>query len=75
MPVNTINKPERILIVDDEQSILDAMAEAIRILDFSVITAQNGDEAWQKFQEEKPDLVVTDVRMPQRDGLTPDKSD
>ena len=46
------------------------MAEAIRILDFSVITAQNGDEAWQKFQEEKPDLVVTDVRMPHRDGLT-----
>ena len=68
--MKTIHEPERILIVDDEQSILDAMAEAIRILDFSVITAQNGDEAWQKFQEEKPDVVVTDVRMPHRDGLT-----
>ena len=62
--------PERVLIVDDEQSILDTMAEVVRLLDFSVSTAQNGDEAWDKFQEEKPDLVVTDVRMPHRDGLT-----
>ena len=62
--------PERILIVDDEESILSAMAEAVRILDFTVMTAQNGDEAWQKFEQEKPDVVVTDVRMPHRDGLT-----
>lgn len=68
--MNTEYAPERILIVDDEQSILDAMAEAIRILEFSVITAKNGDEGWQKFEEEKPDVVVTDVRMPNRDGLT-----
>ncbi len=62
--------PERILIVDDEQSILDTMAEAIRILDYSVITASNGEDAWKKFEEEKPDIVVTDVRMPHRDGLS-----
>ena len=68
--MNTEHSPERILIVDDEESILDAMAEAIRISEFSVITAQNGDEAWQKFEQEKPDVVVTDVRMPNRDGLT-----
>ncbi|WP_447968331.1 response regulator [Nitrospira sp. M1] len=61
---------ERILVVDDEQSILDAMAEAIRLLDCTVITAQNGEEAWEKFENEKPDVVVTDVRMPHRDGLT-----
>jgi len=61
---------ERILIVDDEETILDAMAESIRFLDFSVITARNGDDAWEKFEKERPDVVVTDVRMPQRDGLT-----
>jgi len=60
---------ERILIVDDEESILDAMAEAISLLDFTVITARNGDEAWEKFEKECPDVVVTDVRMPHRDGL------
>ncbi len=68
--MKTLYSPERVLIVDDEPSILDAMAEAIRILDYSVITAKDGDEAWQKFEEEKPDIVVTDVRMPHRDGLT-----
>ncbi|MCA9472452.1 MAG: response regulator [Nitrospirales bacterium] len=61
--------PERILVVDDEQSILEAMAEAIRMLNFTVSTAQHGDEAWKKFEEEKPDVVVTDVHMPHRDGL------
>ena len=35
-----------------------------------MITAQDGAEAWQKFEEESPDIVVTDVRMPHRDGLS-----
>ncbi|MGB0910170.1 MAG: response regulator [Nitrospirales bacterium] len=68
--MKTLYSPEQILIVDDEQSILDAMAEAIRMMDYSVITAHNADEAWKKFEEEKPDVVVTDVRMPHRDGLS-----
>ncbi len=68
--MKTLYSPERVLIVDDEQSILDAMAEAIAMMDYSVITACNADEAWKKFEEEKPDVVVTDVRMPHRDGLS-----
>ncbi|GJL65242.1 MAG: two-component system response regulator [Nitrospirales bacterium] len=67
--MNRPNARERILIVDDEESILDAMAEAIRLLDLTVITAKNGDDAWEKFEKERPDVVVTDVRMPQRDGF------
>ncbi len=60
---------ERVLLVDDERSILDAMTEVIRSLDLAVIVAEDGDEAWKKFEEEKPDIVVTDVRMPNRDGI------
>ena len=68
--MNDLSVSERILVVDDEQSILHAMAEAIGLLNLTVITAQNGDDAWKKFEEEKPDIIVTDVRMPHRDGLT-----
>ena len=39
-------------------------------LGLEVTTAGNGQEGWEKFEQHKPDLVVTDVRMPHGDGLT-----
>ena len=68
--MNTHHGPERVLVVDDEQSILDVMAEAIRLLDLSVITAADGDEAWKVLKNSTPpQIAVLDWLMPGLDGL------
>jgi len=59
----------RILIADDDQSILDVLAYNLEAEGFDVITARDGEEAWQLARDACPDLVVLDVMMPERDGL------
>jgi len=59
---------QTILIVDDDKSVrysLKRMMEG----DFSILTAQNGDEALNQFKENRPDLVIMDIRMPGRNGI------
>ena len=62
----------RILIVDDELPIREWLKMSIENLKETiddVKVASNGKEAWDLFQEMKPDLVITDIRMPKMDGL------
>lgn len=59
---------ESILIVDDDENSLRGLARYLENLDYDVLTAKNGDEAIQLFRTEKPDLVISDVRMPGTDG-------
>ncbi|MBI5199275.1 MAG: response regulator [Nitrospirae bacterium] len=59
---------QKILIVDDDQTILKVEEYNLRKAGYEVITAGNGEEAIKKVQEEKPDLVILDVRMPLMDG-------
>lgn len=56
-----------ILIVDDEANTRKGLAQFLESLDYDVFTASDGEEGWKLYQEEKPDLVLTDIRMP---GLT-----
>ena len=58
----------RILIVDDEPAIRRVVKEALD--SFDVVEAGDGKEALQKVQEERPDLVIADIKMPQMDGFT-----
>jgi two-component system KDP operon response regulator KdpE len=60
----------RVLIVDDEQPIRDALARKLRREGFTVITASNGLEGLRCFHTDRPDLVVLDYKMPEMDGLT-----
>lgn len=61
----------KILIVDDESPIKEWICVCIRSLyPMSILfTASNGAEAWDCFQAERPDMVITDVCMPVLDGL------
>ena len=58
-----------ILVVDDERPLRIAMRRVLETKGHRVIEAQDGKEALRLCEQEKPDLVVTDVQMPEFDGL------
>jgi DNA-binding response OmpR family regulator len=63
------DRPPRILLVDDEQSILTLLSYPLRKDGYDVVRAADGAEALACFGESEFDLVVLDVMMPRIDGL------
>ena len=61
--------PRRILVIDDEPSIVDAVATALRYEGFAVVEATTGREGLALAQTAAPDLVVLDVMLPDFDGF------
>lgn len=60
---------ERILVVDDEKNYIIILTELLREAGYEVLSAQSGAGALVKIDEEDPDLVITDMRMPRMSGL------
>jgi DNA-binding NarL/FixJ family response regulator len=60
--------PKRLLVVDDEPKLLLAVAAVLRAEGFDVTTARNGRDALMQIAKSVPDLVVSDILMPQMDG-------
>jgi class 3 adenylate cyclase len=58
----------RILVVDDQRANVEMMAEILRTRGYTVSTAANGAEALERVREARPDVVVSDILMPQLDG-------
>ncbi len=61
---------KNILIVDDVSSITDGMCRIFKRIFANCYTAANGVEALQRCQEQHIDLLITDLVMPEMDGLT-----
>jgi two-component system, OmpR family, response regulator len=59
----------RILVVDDEPSIVDSVSTVLRYEGFEVEVAHTGRQALQKAQEQRFDLIVLDVMLPDLDGI------
>ncbi len=59
----------RILVVDDEPDILEFIQYNLEKEDFDVTLAENGLEALEKAEKEKPDLILLDIMMPEMDGI------
>ena len=59
---------QTILIVDDDKSIRYSLKRMLEEK-FSVLTAQNGDEALARVKESTPDLIIMDIKMPGRSGI------
>ncbi len=59
----------RILVVDDDQSILRLNAEALMRYGYQVDAAADGSAAWQALRNEQYDLLITDNRMPNVSGV------
>jgi two-component system, OmpR family, response regulator len=60
----------KLLVVDDEPFLRDAVASSLRFLGFEVSTAETGAEALRMVREGRFDLVVLDVKLPDTDGFT-----
>ena len=60
---------EKILVVDDDRSVRNAMKSLLEAEGFSVAQARNGEEALRMFAENRPDLVLLDVMMPGMNGI------
>jgi DNA-binding response OmpR family regulator len=59
----------RILVVEDEESIRLGLQECLEMEDYEVSIASDGEEAFLKADEFKPDLVLLDVMMPKKNGF------
>lgn len=57
------------LVVDDEFHIVQVVAIKLRNNGFEVLTADNGNDAYQLACEKNPDVIVTDYQMPQMTGI------
>jgi len=64
-----ITMKETILIIEDEADILALLSSLLAGEGYNIITACNGREGLDQFQEHNPDLILTDVRMPIMDGI------
>ena len=60
---------KRILIIDDEQIVLEVLRKILELEGYEVVTAANGDEGLELFSQKPFDLVITDMVMPEKDGL------
>ena len=59
----------KIVAADDEADIRTVLQKGLEASGYSVIPAVDGEDALQKIKEEKPDLVILDIRMPKLDGI------
>jgi DNA-binding NtrC family response regulator len=62
------NSKKHVLAVDDNASMRVLFYEALSMLDYDVVTAGNGAEAFKHFIQNNFDLVITDCKMPGMDG-------
>lgn len=60
----------RVLLVDDESEFADVLQERLAVRGFDVVTAYSGEEALDRLDETNPDVVILDVMLPGRDGLS-----
>ncbi len=59
---------KKIMIVDDEESLIELVTAVLEQEGYEIITAMNGEEALEKLRTEKPDLILLDMMMPGMSG-------
>ncbi len=60
----------KVLLAEDDRDFGNILAQYVTINGFEVNLARDGNEAWESFRQDKPDICVLDVMMPEMDGFT-----
>jgi CheY-like chemotaxis protein len=66
---STQDRPPRVLVVDDDPVLLEALQDTLQSEHYEVLVAHDGEEALAMVFREHPDLVLTDLQMPGLDGM------
>jgi two-component system chemotaxis response regulator CheY len=67
--ISAIPAKKHILVIEDGPLLRRLLAQLLEQLNYSVTTAINGREGVKSYHSEQPDLVITDIFMPEMDGL------
>lgn len=59
----------KVLLVDDDESILEAVGERIKSWDYDLLTASDGNQALEAISSNNFDIIILDYRMPEKDGI------
>ena len=59
----------RIIVCDDEPHIVEGLRHLLRSADREIVVSYSGEEALRHIRERKPDLLITDIMMPEMSGL------
>ena len=62
-------KKLRLLLVDDEQEFVETLADRLKMRDLDASIARNGEEALSAVEQEEPDVIVLDLKMPGIHGI------
>jgi DNA-binding response OmpR family regulator len=58
-----------ILVIEDEPGLLEILAVNLESSGYRAVTAADGIEAWRRFEEEQPDLILLDLKLPEISGF------
>ncbi|MGH7126036.1 MAG: response regulator [Stellaceae bacterium] len=58
-----------ILVVDDDEPVRDSLRIVLERVNHKVVLAENGDEAVRCYASSRPDIVITDLLLPDKDGI------
>ena len=58
-----------VLVVDDHEDIREMLYDRLEFMDYHVLTARNGVEGLERIENDRPDLVLLDIQMPELDGF------
>lgn len=59
----------RILVIDDEEEVREILKQMLELDGYEVLTAENGNQGLKLFRKHQIDLVITDIIMPEKEGI------